>query len=48
MVRCYCVFNMIECPPVCAIFCEYGHKVGPDGCAECECNSSPFGCDVSK
>jgi len=36
------------CEPVCLplpcdVFCEFGNKIGPDGCPTCECNPPP-GC----
>lgn len=33
-----------KCEPLpCDVFCEFGHKIGPDGCPTCECNPPP-GC----
>ncbi len=32
------------CRPLpCDVFCEFGHKIGPDGCPTCACNP-PLGC----
>lgn len=33
-----------ECPPVCAIFCEFGNVVDENGCATCGCNPPPDRC----
>ncbi|XP_059142389.1 BPTI/Kunitz domain-containing protein 4-like [Physella acuta] len=34
--------QIIQCPMVmCASFCQYGYKVGADGCRGCECNPAP-------
>lgn len=30
-----------ECPPVCAIACQYGHVLDPNGCPTCACNPPP-------
>ncbi len=33
-----------RCEPIlCDVYCEFGHKRGPDGCPTCECNPPP-GC----
>ena len=29
------------CGPVCAIYCEFGNVLGPDGCPTCACNPAP-------
>lgn len=30
-----------ECPPVCAIVCEYGNQLDQKGCPTCSCNPAP-------
>jgi hypothetical protein len=38
------VGQCMVCPPVCAIFCEFGNKLDPNGCATCQCNPAPVAC----
>jgi hypothetical protein len=34
--------DLPDCPTVmCALYCEYGFKTGPNGCAMCSCNDAP-------
>ena len=33
--------SLIQCGPVCAIFCQYGNVLDANGCPTCECKRSP-------
>jgi hypothetical protein len=38
-------YSAPACPPVCAIWCEYGNVLDENGCATCECNPPPNDCE---
>ena len=40
--------GFVECPPVCAIFCEYGNVEDENGCPICECSKYSIKCGCIK